>query len=295
MRVSNRGAADRLLLHLQTSQARLAETQARVGSGRRINKPSDDPFGASRALTQHSQLDMTAQYQRNVQLANAELGVTESSLDALGKVLARAQELSVQADSSGIDGAARQQIAAEVDRLVQEAVTIGNTSYGGRRIFGGYQSGQPPFQPDLPEAATVVNYAGDAGVVQREIGDGERLAVNLPGQSLFDGVFSSLIAFREALQVNDRAGIATASGAISNEVDGALQARGEIGARVRRLEMASERLDGDEIRLREQISTLEDADLTQEVVELQMRDTALQAALSATGRSLSTSLLDFLR
>jgi flagellin-like hook-associated protein FlgL len=40
---------------------------------------------------------------------------------------------------------------------------------------------------------------------------------------------------------------------------------------------------------------VEEVDLTQEVVELQTRETALQAALAATGRSLTVSLLDFLR
>ena len=43
------------------------------------------------------------------------------------------------------------------------------------------------------------------------------------------------------------------------------------------------------------IGNLEDADFVDSVSQLQIRDSALQAALAAVGKSLNTSLLDFLR
>ena len=295
LRITNAGTTSRLMEHLQTTQSRLAETQDRMGSGRRINKPSDDPFDNSRVMSMRTDLSLVAQRQRSIELAKSELGANEASLDGLGRVLARAQELAVQADSTTVDASGRQAIAAEVDRLLQEAVTIGNTSYAGRRIFGGYQTTTQPFAPDAPANATVVTFAGDAGAVTRDIGNGETIDVNLDGQAVFGGIFTSLIAFRDALTSNDRPGISAASTSLTTDADRVLQARGEIGARVRRVDMAGERLEGDQIDLQTQISLLEDADLTQEAVDLQMRDTALQAALSATAKSLTTSLLEFLR
>jgi flagellar hook-associated protein 3 FlgL len=295
IRITSQGMTARLMHHLQTTQARLAETQDRMGSGKRILRPSDDPFGNSHAMAMHADLSLIGQRQRNIELAKSELAVTESSLDGLGRVISRAQELAVQADSSALDGAGRLAIAAEVDRLIQEAATIGNTSYSGRRIFGGYQSTTQPFTPDLPANATAVVYAGDAGVITRAIGTGENLEVNLDGQALFGGVFTSLIAFRDALGANDRPAMSAASAALGNDADRALQARGEIGARMRRVDLASERLEGDVVRLQTQIAEVEDADLTKEAVDLQMRDVAMQAALSATAKSLTTSLLEFLR
>jgi flagellar hook-associated protein 3 FlgL len=212
----------------------------------------------------------------------------------MGSVLTRAEELSVQASSSALNGDAREQIATEVEQLLTEMLSIGNTSYAGRRIFGGHQ-GAAPFQPDVPASPTAITYNGDTGQVLREIGDGETVAVNIDGEPLFDGVFASLISFRDALRANDRGAIDLASGDISREIDTVLTARGEVGARVRRVEMTWDRLSEEELALRTTISGLEEVDLTQEVVELQMRDTAFQAALSATARSLGPSLMDFLR
>lgn len=295
MRVTNQGTAAHLLDYLQTAQARLAETQERVASGRRINRPSDDPFGTSRALAAHTSIDLVAQRQRTVTLARAELGSTEAVLDSVGLVLARAQELAVQADNSAINSAARKQIAAEVEQLIAEMVTLGNNSYGGRRIFAGQQTQTTPFVEDVAGYPGTVTYAGDAGAISREIGDGEQMPVNLRGDQIFLPIFQKLIAFRDALNSNDLPAISLTSGGIGQEMDNVLQARGEIGARMRRLDLTDSRLQEADLQLKTNVSNLEEADITQEAVDLQSRQMALQAALAATGRSLGTSLLDFLR
>ncbi|TAK77555.1 MAG: flagellar hook-associated protein 3 [Dehalococcoidia bacterium] len=295
LRITNAGNTSRLMQHIQAAQARLARTQDRMASGRRINRPSDDPFGNSRVMTMRTGLGLVTQRQRTVELAKSELGVTEAALESLGRVLARAEELAVQADSTAVDARGRAAIATEVDSLLQEAATVGNASYGGRHLFGGFQTASPPFMLDTPSDATAVTFSGDAGTVTREIGDGETVEVSLDGQALFGGVFTSLIGFRDALRAGDRTGIRAGSTALKGDIDRMLAARGEIGARVRRVELVEERLAGDEANLQTQVSQLEDADLTQEAVDLQLRDVALQAALSATAKSLTDSLLEFLR
>lgn len=294
MRISARGTADRLLAHIQEATARLNETQERVASGRRINRPSDDPFATARALAARTKLDHVTQRTRTVDLANTELSVVESALTALGSVMTRAQELSVQADSSALDSDARRQIATEVSEMLNEVLSIANTSYGGRAIFAGHQ-GAPAFTPDVPANPTAFTYHGDTGEVLREIGEGERIAVNIQGGPLFDGIFASLIAFRDGLLANDRTAMNGAASQIGHEIDTVLTARGEVGARMRRLDMAWARLEEEDLSLRTAIVGLVEVDITAELVELQMRDTAFQAALAATGRSLGVSLLDFLR
>ncbi len=220
MRVTNQGTAARLLDYLQTAQSRLADTQERVASGRRINRPSDDPFGTSRALAAHTAIDLVAQRQRTVTLARTELTSTESVLDSVGQVLARAQELAVQADSSGIDGSARKQIAAEVEQLIAETLTLGNTSYGGRQVFAGRQTQTTPFVEDVAGYPGTVTYAGDAGTISREIGEGEQLPVNLAGDQIFLPIFQKLIAFRDALNSNDLPAISTTSGGMRMSIGG---------------------------------------------------------------------------
>ena len=223
MRVTNQSLSTRLLSSIQTAQTRLSDTQERVATGRRINRPSDDPFGTSRSIASHAKLDNVAQQQRTITMARSELASTESVLTSLGDVVGRAQELAVQADSSALDGPARRQIAAEVNQLLSEAVKLGNSSYAGRYIFAGHQTQTAPFVEDVPGQASTVTYAGDSGQIQREIGDGEQMPVNLDGDAIFTPLFNDLIAFRDALNTNDLNGVSAASANMGNALDTVLQ------------------------------------------------------------------------
>ena len=259
MRISHQSVARRLLLEIATGQQALFETQERLASGKKISKPSDDPFGLSRTLAARTDLDLGAQWQRNITVAYDDLGLSEALLGNLGDLLQRSQELATQGANGALTGDARQQIALEISRLLTEAVAIGNSSFGGRYLFAGHQTGTPPFVEDVPGAPTVVTYVGDGGTIEREIGPGgEKIKVNIVVGDLFDGIFSTLIQLRDDLNANDQAAVNLASGAVSDDF-------------------------------------AQEADLAESLVDLQMRDTALNAALGAVARTLSTSLLDFLR
>jgi len=296
MRISHQSVAQRLLREISTGQEALFETQERLASGKAISKPSDDPFGLSRTLAARSDLDLGAQWQRNITVAMDDLGLNEALLGNLGDLLQRAQELATQGANGALTAEARSQIGLEISRLLTEAVAIGNSSFGGHYLFGGHQTGTPPFVEDVPGAPTVVNYVGDAGAVEREIGPGgERLQVNIVGSDLFSDVYTTLIQLRDDLNANDQAAVNLASGAVSDAFDQVIEFRGDIGAKMRQSEVARNRLEDGELRLQSLIAGFEEADLAESLVDLQMRDTALNAALGAVARTLSTSLLDFLR
>ncbi len=295
MRISHQAVAQRLLREIATGQEALFETQERLASGRKISKPSDDPFGLSRTLAARTDLDLGAQWQRNVTVANDDLGLSEALLTNLGDLLQRAQELATQGANGALTADARNQIGFEISRLLTEAIAIGNSSFGGRHIFAGHQTGVPPFVEDVPGNPTLVTYVGDAGVIEREIGPGELIQVNIPGNALFSGIYTTLMQLRDDLFADDQAAVNLGSGNVSADLDRVIQFRGDIGAKMRQAGVARTRMEDGELRLRSLIASFEEADLAESLVELQMRDTALNAALGAVGRTLNTSLLDFLR
>ena len=296
MRISHQAVAQRLLREIATGQEALFETQERLASGKAISKPSDDPFGLSRTLAARTDLDLGVQWQRNITVAEDDLGLSESLLTNLGDLLQRAEELAIQGANGAVTADARNQIGLEVSRLLSEAISIGNSSFGGRYNFAGHQTGTPPFVEDVPGNPAVVTYVGDAGAIEREIGPGgERIQVNIPGNSLFGGIYSTLIQLRDDLFADNQTAINAGSGAVSAGLDQVIQFRGDIGAKMRQAEVSRTRMEDGELRLRSLIAGFEEADLAESLVDLQMRDTALNAALGAVGRTLNTSLLDFLR
>ena len=295
MRVSNNSITARLLQQVQESRARLAKVQEQTGSGQRVNRPSDDPTATGRIMALDTDIELNQQYLRNSNAALADLTVNEAALDNLADVLQRARELAVQGANGALDASSRQQIALEVSQLVTQAIALGNTRAAGRYVFAGQKTDTQPFVPDSTTNPTVVTYAGDANGIYREVSQGDRLNVNLTGDRVFPGVIADLIAFRDHLRSNDAAALQVDADAMGTRIDETLELRSEVGAKMNRVQTGVARLEDEHTMLLTLVSNEQDVDLAQSIVELQARETTLQAALGAAGRALNLSLLEFLR
>ena len=64
----------------RASRSGSTQTQRKMSSGKEITQPSDDPFGAARALTLRADLEGIQQYQRNVDDAQGWQDVTDAAL-----------------------------------------------------------------------------------------------------------------------------------------------------------------------------------------------------------------------
>lgn len=295
MRISSQMVTSRVLLAIQNSRRRLFEVQQQVGSGIRINRPADDPLGVRQLLMERTQLEQSEQYRRNVDVASSDLAVAEAALTSVNDLLQRAIELAVQGANGTIGAQERTDIALEVSELLTQAIAVGNKEHSGRFIFAGLETATAPFVPDDPTTPTVVTYAGDTGSTLREISRSVRIASNITGDRGFPAVFTALMQFRDNLLANNVAAIGADPSQLTSALDTIHQLRSEIGSKVRRIESAGQRLLDEEVMTRSILSSIEDADLAEGVVQLQVRETAYQAALGAAGRALSLSLLEFLR
>ncbi|NLM05083.1 MAG: flagellar hook-associated protein FlgL, partial [Clostridiales bacterium] len=74
-----------------------------------------------------------------------------------------------------------------------------------------------------------------------------------------------------------------------------LTAKSEIGAKVNRMKLVSDRIEGDIINFRELQSQLEDADMAETLMELMNEENVYRSALAMGARIIQPSLLDFLR
>jgi flagellin-like hook-associated protein FlgL len=108
------------------------------------------------------------------------------------------------------------------------------------------------------------------------------------------GVFTALLRLREALLADDVEGISRAI-EILDEAQADLNfARAELGARRQGLDIATTRLEDEEVELRKNLSDEIDTDLVEAISELSARQVAYEAALRALGSTLQLTLLDFL-
>jgi flagellar hook-associated protein 3 FlgL len=301
-RITNSMISRSVLSDLNEVSQRLSKTQQRMSSGKQITRPSDDPYGTSRALSLRADVAGTQQYQRNVGEANAWQSVTDSALSKITEAVQRARDLTVQGANDAAGQAARNAAAAEIDQLIESVKQEANASYGGRYVFSGTATNTPPYAVGGAD-----NYLGDTAAVAREIGPGVSVQVNVIGQTLLgngqgaaDGKLLDVLRdISQDLKTGTVASMNTLRTtdlkALDTNLDALSQARATVGATTNRLESADSRLQEVEESLTKLLSDVEDADMAKTYVDFSMQQSVYQSALRAGANIVQQSLLDFLR
>jgi flagellar hook-associated protein 3 FlgL len=302
-RITSNMISRSVLSDLNEVSQRLAKTQQRMSSGKEITRASDDPYGASRALTLRSDISGTQQYQRNVSEATAWENVTDAALSKITDAIHRARELAIAGASDSAGAAARKAGAAEIDQLIASVKQEANASYGGRYVFSGTNTDIRPY--DVAAASDA--YSGNTGIVAREIGPGVSVSVNVlgidvlgQGQLAGDG---KLLNVLRDISAHLKSGTVASMNTLRNtdlkgldaNLDLISQTRATVGATTNRLESADSRLQEVEESLTKLLTNVEDADMAKTAVDFSMQQSVYQSALHAGANIVQQSLLDFLR
>jgi flagellar hook-associated protein 3 FlgL len=166
---------------------RLFDVQAQLSSGLRLQKPSDDPGAIRTALDVRSSLAALAQAGSNADLASADLSTADGMLQNASDLLSRAREIAVEASNGTVSASDRASMAAEVDGLLQQMVTLGNSRGTSGYLFGGSRRDAPPYVQIETAGGTSVSYQGDARSNQVDLGDGMQLGTTMAGSEVFAG------------------------------------------------------------------------------------------------------------
>jgi flagellar hook-associated protein 3 FlgL len=294
LRVTQQTIVSNTLRMLQERLAAVGETQARLASGKRIQRPSDDAGAVNRALRLRDSLAAVDQGTRNIDDGLMWVGFADQQLQSVVARLQRARELGLQAAST-LGSAEREAIAAEIVGIREDIVTVANARSQGRPLFAGYASGDA-----VGRVGGTWTYLGDGGVTTRRIGDGASVPINVTGDDVFgfssgSDVFSILDTLEAQVLAGDTAGVASSLDAIDGALGRVLDGLAALGTAGNRLEVAQGRLANDAISIEAHISQVEDVDLPGTIMELQLQQVAYQAALGAMQSAIQPSLIDFLR
>ena len=149
MRISNRTIYQNINLHLSNLTEELKNIQEQIATGKRINKPSDDPIATTQALRLRKVLSQIDQYGENIEHGSSWLKVTDVALGTIDQLISQTIDIAYQMSVGTGTAAERQSLAPQIQRLLEQCIQIGNTQLNGRYIFSGYQDDSPAFTDDL--------------------------------------------------------------------------------------------------------------------------------------------------
>ncbi|HID98193.1 MAG TPA: flagellar hook-associated protein 3 [Thermodesulfobacteriaceae bacterium] len=276
----------------------MARTNASISSGKIYSRPSDNPVALTHALNVRTALSDTEQYSHNIVYAQGWVRATEVAMIQISDRMTRAKELAVQGANDSLNAGDRRAIAAEIETILEEVVALGNSSLGGRYLFGGSRTSDyaPDEAPFILDRDGNVTYHGNGDGISVSTGSGIHLEINLNGNDSLvqSGVFETLDLLHDSLMADSQSDIEVAIGDIDRAFQYITQQVAELGARGNTLENNADMQTQFELTSRERLSDIEDTDLIEAAAELKIQETSYQAALASASKVMGMSLVDFL-
>ncbi len=290
-----------VLSNINAVQDQLATTQQELSTGRSINQPSDNPYGASLAISLNQDLSSLTSYSSNVTDGTAWTTAATTSLTNIQSMLQRAQELVVESANGTMSSSDLAASAAEINQLTDAIKQEANTQYNGQYIFAGTATSTAPYS-----SATGDVYQGNSGAITRQIGPNSSLQVNSDissvlgsGQGANDGkLLDTLRTIAADMTSGSTASVADLSNNqltnLTNSLNSLDQLQASVGAASDRLTLASTRITNLQTSDTAALSNTEDANMAQAMTTYSNEQAAFTAALRAGANIVQSSLMNFL-
>jgi flagellar hook-associated protein 3 FlgL len=210
MRITNQIQQSNALQNIFKITEDLFAANQRIATGKRINKPSDDPFGIQDTLTLRSSIAQIQQFGRNIDNNRLFLNTADSSLESVNLGITRALELAQGSLGPTSDAQTRSSVAVEVQSILDQAIQQANTQVKGQFIFGGTDVLSAPYQANGLGLGAV--YSGNSDTLEVEIGANLTIPITRPGSDVFGADMNPALNGNTLLaDLNGGAGVALGS------------------------------------------------------------------------------------
>lgn len=307
MRIDSLTYFNTSLYGMRENQGGIARLTQQIAADRKLLQPKDDPVATEQVLDLSNRIAARTQFVSNQDRASLALKYETTVLTEMQKSLDGARALLAGVNPTN-DAGFRESVASRLAGYANQVLDLANTrDPAGNYIFGGHQTSTRPYANPLDGSAAATAYSGTpdpGGTRDIEVEVGRFIQVN----DNLDGVFRSGVAGSDLLQELDDA-IAKlrddASPPTQQEIsdwmsllDGALSALKDINYRVAAAygEVEDVRATSKALMLQEKnaLSDIQSLDREAAILELQLRQTTLEASQRAYARISGLSLFNFL-
>ncbi len=293
-----------------------------AATGKKLNKPSDDPAAIRPVFNTRKQISNVDRNLNTMGQALDTMQATDGYLDSVENVMQRAKEIMTNAVNGSLNTEDRAVLADEVAQLRKQLIDTSNGVVNGKYLFAGYNVDTQPFvenplytaagyDPNNSDTWPVL-YKGDKNATSLEITTGKQIQVNLTGNDLFLGtatwdpanpndvdsgrydLFAQLTQAEEAIRANDATAMQVSLDGLEGAAEQNRRLRSQLGNRASLVQTTIDDQQGVNTDLKQILSRYEDADAIEAFANISQQETAFQAALSVTAKVSSLSILDFI-
>lgn len=297
MRLSSSQIFSQRVDNITSSQSKWMTEGNKISSGRRVEKPSDDPMAASQAVMVKQSESRNQQYATARGFAKNSMSLQMSLASQMVNITTKIQETLVAAGNDAtLSDEDRSSLADQLQGLKDQLVGIGNTKDGvGRYIFAGFQSDKPPFVAD---ATGKITYQGGDKQITQKVDSNIEMTTNFTGietlqssgskgtePDIFNALDGAITALREPLTGKPQSERDAALEKIdaANRVNRATlnnisSVEAKLGLQLQELDNLDDLGADTSLRNAKRLSELRDLDWTQAISEYYQEESVLQAS-----------------
>ena len=287
-----------LVSSLDQTQATEQQLTAELSSGVRVNSLSDDPVASGENVRLLNQIQQDDSFTQSSSLVTSQLQVADSALGQVVSQLTSAISLATSANNGTMNANDVKTVGSQISGILDEVVSLANSSYQGQYIFAGGETSTAPFTTSTSTSPAVTTYSGDEDVNYLETPGGQKIQLNVPGDQIFSGsgsnsvfaALNSLVADYSNGTVNTTQAVSDTE-ALSTALNYVSQQRVTIDNSITQLNAASEAVTSVQTQLTTAQTNLMQADVAQVSTQLSLSETQ-QTALEDVIAQLNSSSSD---
>jgi len=256
--IATNTAANTALRYLNLNSSQESSSVAKLSSGSRITKASDDAAGLAVGVRLQSDVTVLQQASTNASHGSSVLQTADGGAARISDILQRMKTLAAQSLSGAVTDDERAYINSEFTQLISEIDSIATgTRFNGESLLDG-----------TTDFATGVDFllGTDAAT--------DTLTVTI------DDLDSTALTLN-ASTVDTQANADTAAAAIDTAIDTVLSARADIGAQMSRFDYRGQMIETSIENLSSAQSAIMDADVAEEQSNLTTAEVLTDASISA--------------
>lgn len=144
MRITNKIISNNSVTNINNNKVYEDRLNTQLSTGSKINRPSDDPVVAIRALRLRTNLNQVSQYySKNIPDAESWLDVTESAVDTTIDIIKDMYANCTKGAAGFNTSEDRAKVLDNIKALQKEVYATADADYAGRYVFSGYRTDMP--------------------------------------------------------------------------------------------------------------------------------------------------------
>ncbi|MGY5367400.1 flagellar hook-associated protein FlgL [Enterobacter oligotrophicus] len=303
MRISTQMMYEQSMRGVTNSQSLWLSYGEQMSTGKRVNRPSDDPIAASQAVVLSQAQTQNSQYALARTFATQKVSLEEDVLKQVTTAIISAQEKIVNAGNGTMSDDDRASLATNLQGIRDQLMNLANSTDGnGRYIFAGYKTEAASFDQ------TTGDYQGGTTPITQQVDSARSMQISHTGSEVFDSFTSNakpepdgstpetnlfkildtaIAALNTPIEGDQTkadeftASMDKANRGLSNSLNNVLTVRADLGTKLDELSKLDSLGDDRALGQTQQMSNLVDVDWNSVISSYSMQQAALQASYKA--------------